>query len=125
LNDPELEALFKMIEELIDKVRGTPGVTDEEIERIQTIISKYRSEGMDEQVKVLTQMREDLYSLYQEHHTMVNSIEKYSPAWEKERKLRDMYFKFLNIPILFLIGMRDETFTVNENVNNHNNYGSC
>jgi hypothetical protein len=125
LNDPELERLFKMIEELIGKVRGTPGVTEEEINRIQTIISKYRSERMDEQVNILTQMREDLYSLYQEHHKKVSSIEKYSPAWEKERKLRDMYFKFLNIPILFMIGMRDETFAVNENVMNYNNNGSC
>ena len=119
--DSELESLFKMIEELIAKVRGTAGVSDEEIEQIEIIIAKYRDEMANEKGSTLTKMREDLYSLYNEHHNRVKSLEKYTPSWEKERKLRDMYFKFLNVPILFLIGMRDETFVVTENGKNLNN----
>lgn len=113
MNERELESLFRMVEELIEKVRGTPGVTEEELYKIQEVIQKYRVEQAAEDVKLLAKMREDLYALYNEHHTKVKTLERYTPAWEKERRLRDMYFKFLNIPILFMIGMRDDSFNVN------------
>ena len=119
--DSELESLFQMIEELIGKIKGTPGITDEEIGRIVSIIAKYRDQRMGEQVTALTKMREDLYTLYEERNSRVKSLEKYTPSWEHERKIRDMYFKFLNVPILFLIGQRDETFAFGEKVNNNNN----
>ena len=119
--DSELESLFKMIEGLIAKVKGTAGVTDDEIGQIEEIIARYRTQMAGGQLETLTKMREDLYTLYNEHQNRVKSLEKYTPNWEKERKVRDMYFKFLNVPILFLIGMRDETFAVNKNGNNFNN----
>ena len=110
MNDPELEHLFQMIEDLIAKVRGTPWITEAEIERMEGIIAKYRVEEEATDVRMLTNMREDMYSLYEESCNRMKSMEKYTPAWENERRLRDMYFKFLNIPILFLIGIRDESF---------------
>ena len=120
MGSSELELLFKMIEDLITKVRNNPWVTMHEIKKIESIISKYKGENVREEVNMLTEMREELYQLYDEHNNAVKSSEKYTRTWETERRLRDMYFKFLNIPILFLIGIRDESFALSENVNNSN-----
>jgi hypothetical protein len=110
VTDKELETLFGMIEDLLSRVRGSAWIKDGEVERIEAIIAKYREDNGPGNVGVLTHMREDLYKLYDESSNRMKAVEKYTPAWENERRMRDMYFKFLNMPILFLIGMRDESF---------------
>ncbi len=109
--DKQLEELFDMIQNLILKVKDTPGVAREDITKIQSIIDDYKQRSDGTNVQTITKMREEMYELYKKHDELVKRTEKYTPKWENERRLRDMYFKFLNIPILFLIGMRDTAFS--------------
>lgn len=116
MSDP-LDELFDMIQNLVDRVEGTPWADPEELNTIKKIINDYRNyQGEAPPVEIMSLMREDIYKIYKVHYDNAKTMKKYTPEWELERKMRDMYFKFLNVPILFMIGTRDQTFDIKHKI---------
>jgi hypothetical protein len=105
-----IPGLTKMLEDMASKSVSAPWVSPEEARRIKDILSRYENNEFASDFALLNSLREEFYSVYQEYQDRLKIMEKYTSAWESGRKVRDLYFKFLNIPTLFLIGTRDTSF---------------
>jgi len=115
LKAKDIPGLITMFEEIVSKSQQMPWISPAEVQKISQILTKYQMEEFPSDVVLLNSLREDFYGVYKEYQDRLRVMEKNTPTWEKTRKARDLYFKFLNIPTLFLIGTRDTGFDVRKN----------
>ena len=106
----DIRGLTNMLEDIASKSISAPWLSPEEVRRIKDILNRYENNEFPSDYALLNSLRDEFYSVYQEYQDRLKMMEKYTPTWESGRKVRDLYFKFLNIPTLFLIGTRDTSF---------------
>lgn len=111
----DIPGLITMFEEIVSKSQQMPWISPAEVQKVNEILTKYQMTEFPSDVVLLNSLREDFYEVYKEYQDRLRVLEKNTPTWERARKARDLYFKFLNIPTLFLIGSRNNDFDIRKN----------